>query len=225
MMSTSKRAAAAKAVEYVRDGMIVGLGTGSTANFAIEFIGQKVQQGLTMQGVASSLQTERLARENHIPLLSDFEKIDLTIDGADEVDPHGNLIKGGGGALTREKIVAAASAREIIIVDESKCVGVLGAFPLPVEVLPFGWRHTVAMLEAQSCEARLRLQGEAPFVTDNGNYIIDCQFREISSPEELSEKLNAIPGVIENGLFIALTDVVIVGKKDGTTEEFTFSEI
>ncbi len=218
-LSSAKRAAAARAVSYITDHMVVGLGTGSTANFAIEMIGARVRSGLKIRGVPSSVSTERLAREHGVPLLSEFTRIDLTIDGADEVDENGDLIKGGGGALTREKIVAAASKKVIIIVDESKLVATLGAFPLPVEVLPFGWTFVRDTIEALGPKATLRKSGDEIFLTDNQNYVLDCQFRQIDDPPKLFTNLNAIPGVVENGLFVGLTDRVIIGQADGNFEE------
>lgn len=219
-IQTAKKAAATRAVDYVQDGMIVGLGTGSTAKVAIELIGEKVTAGLDIQGVPTSLETEQLARENSIPLLTEFAKVDVTIDGADQVDGQGNLIKGGGGALTREKIVAAASEKEIIIIDESKLVKTFGDFPLPVEVLPFGWKFALQQLQSLGCHAILRKRGEEVFLTDNQNYILDCEFKQIWEPQNLSREICAIPGVVENGLFVGLTSLVIIGKGDGTTDEF-----
>lgn len=218
----AKRAAAEKAVSYIKDNMIIGLGTGSTTYYAIQIIGQKIANGLKIQGVPTSLETERLAKGNNIPLLYEFEQIDITIDGADEVDEHGNLIKGGGGALTREKIVAAASKKEIIIVDESKLVKSLGKFPLPVEVLPFGWRFVQKKIESLGYVVKLRKKDEKIFISDNQNYILDCIFNYINNPLELTIQINSIPGVVENGLFVGMTDLVIVGHADGSTDEITF---
>jgi ribose 5-phosphate isomerase A len=221
-LKKAKQAAAQKAVAYVEDGMIVGLGTGSTAYFAIQLIGEKIRAGLKILGVPTSNETAKLAKVCQIPLLSQFSEIDLTIDGADEVDPDGNLIKGGGGALTREKIVAAASKTAIIIVDETKLVQQLGKFPLPVEVLPFGWESGQKQLQSLGCTTRLRKKGTAPFITDNQNWILDCQFDRIVNPGKLTIEINAIPGVVENGLFASLADLVIVGKEDGSTKEYRF---
>lgn len=218
----AKQAAAEKAISYIKDGMIIGLGTGSTAYFAIQKLGKLVAQGLTVKAVPTSSATERLAREQAIPLLDEFDRVDVTIDGADEVDVCGNLIKGGGGALTREKLVAAASEMEIIIVDESKLVPTLGNFPLPVEVLPFGWPFVQKRLNALDCESTVRTCDEKFFVTDNQNYIIDCEFGVISHPSELASEIKSIPGVVECGLFIELTDLVIVGRADGSAEEKSF---
>ncbi|MFQ5707168.1 MAG: ribose-5-phosphate isomerase RpiA [bacterium] len=222
-MNRSKKAAAEKAVAHIREHMTVGLGTGSTTRFAIQILGQKVRDGFNIQGVPTSLESERLAKELNIPLLSEFEHVDLTIDGADEVDRRGNLIKGGGGALTREKIVAAASNQEIIIVDETKLVQYLGRCPLPVEVLPFGWKFVQKKLQALGCEARLRKDQDRVFITDNQNYILDCSFKRIESPAGLVQTINNLPGVVEAGLFIGLTDKVIVGHPDGQTDEIDFN--
>ena len=204
-----KRAAALAAVEYVKDGMTVGLGTGSTAKFAIEEIGRR---GLKVRGVPTSEGSAKIARAAGIPLppLSEIDRIDLTIDGADEIDPRLRLIKGGGGALLREKIVAAASDQMIVVADRGKLVPVLGAFPLPVEVSPFGWNLTARKIEALGCPVGLRTQDGAPVVTDGGNYVLDCRFGRIDDAEGLAARLAAIPGVFEHGLFIGLATRAIV---------------
>lgn len=217
----AKRAAAEQAVEYVQDGMIVGLGTGSTAYWAIQKLGRRVKEGLGIKTVATSVQSEQLALELGISVLSlsDVVEIDLTIDGADEVDGDWNLIKGGGGALLREKIVAAASKKLIVVVDHTKQVQKLGKFHLPVEIVPFGADLTQRKLQKLGCVPHLRLNQNKPFVTDNGNYIVDCDFKEIGHAEELEASLNMIPGVVENGLFTRLTTKVIVGFPDGSVRE------
>ncbi|MDQ8733609.1 ribose-5-phosphate isomerase RpiA [Paenibacillus sp. LHD-38] len=217
----SKKLAAEKAVEYVKDGMIVGLGTGSTAYWAIQKIGQRVKEGLSIKAIATSKQSEDLAKELGITLLpfAEIDEIDVTIDGADEVDTHWNLIKGGGGALLREKIVAAASKQLIIIVDESKLALELGQFPLPVEIIPFGFEMTMRKLQKLGAEPVLRKAGDQAFVTDNGNYIADCHFGSIAQPEELHLTLNQIPGIVDNGLFIEMASVVIVGYANGTVRQ------
>ncbi|SFF10655.1 ribose-5-phosphate isomerase [Paenibacillus catalpae] len=215
----SKRIAAEQAVELVKEGMKVGLGTGSTAYWAIQAIGRRVkEEGLNIQAVATSVQSEQLAKELGIPMMSfaDVDVLDLTIDGADEVDSGLHLIKGGGGALLREKIVAAASKQLIIIVDESKVVNQLGKFPLPVEIVPFAFELTVKKLRNLGCEPKLRKNGEELFVTDNGNYIADCEFAAIADPAALHDELNGIPGVVDNGLFIHMANLVIVGSADGS---------
>ncbi|NUO78450.1 ribose-5-phosphate isomerase RpiA [candidate division KSB1 bacterium] len=213
-----KRNAATAAVEYVENKMVVGLGTGSTVEFALRLLSQRVKQGLHITGVPSSLATARLARRLRIPLVPDdgaFKKIDLTIDGADEVDPKLHLIKGGGGALTREKIVAARSDRVIIIVDEKKLVPQLGKLPLPVEVLPFGWQSTAALLRTLGARIQVRQNEDKIFRSDNGNIILDCHFRRITDAPALAAQIKSIAGVVEVGLFIRLADLVIVGKKEG----------
>ncbi len=218
----AKQAAANKAVEYVKDGMVVGLGTGSTAYWAIQYLGERVKQGLTVTTVATSEGTEKIARECGIKVVSLDEvlNIDLDIDGADEIDSNLNLIKGGGGALLREKIVAASSGEFIVIADKSKKVEVLGKFPLPVEILPFGRRHTAAKLNALGCKTSLREKEGKPFVTDNGNFILDCHFGAITEAAGLELKINTIPGVVECGLFVKMAKRVILGFNDGSVKEY-----
>ena len=192
--------------------MIVGLGTGSTAEFAVKKIGELVRNGLSIRGIPTSDATKILAESEGIPLI-DFSEtmfIDLTIDGADEIDANLNMIKGGGAALLREKIVASASREEIIIVSVSKLVQQLGAFPLPVEVIPFGWQVVFNQLESLQGNPELRLKQGQPSVTDQGNFIVDCHFRKIENPEQLEQHLNMIPGVVENGLFINLCTRMIM---------------
>ncbi|MCJ2531938.1 MAG: ribose-5-phosphate isomerase RpiA [Candidatus Thermoplasmatota archaeon] len=216
-----KRKAALAAVDRVRDGMILGLGTGSTVRYAIERVGQRVAEGWNLVGVPTSRATAELAEALEIPLttLDEHPNLDLTIDGADEVDPRMNLTKGLGGALLREKIVAAASKAFLVVVDESKVVEALGEkAPLPVEVLPFGVRRTQASLEALGCEPTLRRDGEAPFRTDNGNYVIHCRFDPIEDPMGLARRVKEIPGVIEHGLFLEMAETVFVGTTAGVTE-------
>ena len=211
-MISEKQRSAEAACEYVKDGMIVGLGTGSTAEFAVKKIGELVRNGLSIRGIPTSDSTKILAESVGIPLI-DFSEtmfIDLTIDGADEIDANLNMIKGGGAALLREKIVASASREEIIIVSSSKLVQQLGAFPLPVEVIPFGWQVVFNQLESLQGNPELRLKQGQPSVTDQGNFIIDCHFRKIENPEQLEQHLNMIPGVVENGLFINLCTRMIM---------------
>ena len=213
-----KKQAAEKAVQYIEKGMTVGLGTGSTVEFAVKKLGELVKNGLDIKGIPTSLKTKRLATELKIPLieLDDRTEIDITIDGADEVDSNLNLIKGGGGALTREKIIAYHSKKVIIIVDETKIVKGLGCDSfLPVEVTKFGWLATKKALEELGCTGELRKIMDEAFITDNQNYIIDCDFGKITEPEALEKEINNIPGVLENGLFIGLADEVIVGSKQG----------
>ncbi len=217
MREEMKRRAGEEAVKYVKDGMIVGLGTGSTVRYTILKLGELVGEGLEIIGIPTSRATEKLAKEVGIKLgeLNDYDYIDLTIDGADEVDRGLNLIKGGGGALLREKMIAYASRYEIIVVDESKVKEYLGDFPLPVEIVRFGYKRTMKNLQSLGCVPKLRMKGEEPYITDNGNYIVDCKFGKIADPEELERKIDEIPGVVEIGLFINLANEVIIGKKDG----------
>ncbi|TDF99788.1 ribose-5-phosphate isomerase RpiA [Paenibacillus piri] len=216
----AKQLAAEQAVEHINDGMIVGLGTGSTAYWAIRSLAEKVSEGLRIRAVASSIQSEDLAKQLGIPLIpfSELEEIDMTIDGADEVDADLNLIKGGGGALLREKILAANSKRLIIIVDESKRVERLGAFPLPVEIVPFAANLTIRRLERLQGKPQIRLANGEPFITDNGNWIADCSFGPIADPAQLHLQLNMIPGVVDNGLFVQMAHQVVVGYNDGTVK-------
>lgn len=222
-ISELKRLARERAVDYVCRGMTIGLRIGSTVVYALHKLAERVQAGLKVRCIPTSRETEELARELRIPLaeFSEVDYLDLTIDGADEVDPHCNLIKGGGGALLREKIVASISREVIIVVDETKLVKQLGAFSLPVEVAPFGWQVTLRRLEQRGCQAVLREQDGEAFLTDNGNYIVECQFGRIADPTELGQEIALIPGVVECGLFIGLADRVIVGRHDGTVEEIS----
>ena len=218
----AKKAAAAKAVTYIKDGMTLGLGTGSTAAFAIELIGQMVRNGLVVEAAASSVQSAKQAMDVGIKLIkfSNVHRLDLYIDGADEVDRDLNLIKGGGGALLREKILAFNSKQFIVIVDDTKLVDRLGKFPLPVELTPFANDLTKKNLEKLGCTTRFRMENGAPFITDNGNLIVDCNFDRIADPEELHRLIKKIPGVVEHGLFSnTLTGKVIVGYENGDTKE------
>jgi ribose 5-phosphate isomerase A len=215
-----KKEAAEKAVEMVEDGMVLGLGTGSTVRFALEKLGELIRtEKLDIVGIPTSLDTDALARKLEIPLtdLETHPKIDLTIDGADEVDPGFTLIKGLGGALLREKIVAKNSEKEIIIVDYTKMVQKLGTkSPLPVEVLPFGWTKAVEFLQGLDCVVTPRKNQNGIVVSDNNNYFLDCKFQAIEDPVSLEAKINNFPGVIENGLFIGLTTTVIIASPNGT---------
>jgi len=215
-----KKLAAAKAVGYIRSGMTLGLGTGSTAYWAIQGIGEQVKEGLAVRAIATSIQSESLARELEIPIVpfSEIDHLDITIDGADEVDEGLNLIKGGGGALLREKIVASATRFYIIIVDESKLVYQLGKFPLPVEVAPFGWELTFRRLQALGGTPRMRMAGGAPFLTDNQHYILDTSFGLVPDPARLHERVSGITGVMEDGFFIDMADLVIAGLAGGDTK-------
>ncbi len=216
----AKRAAAHAACELVEDGFVVGLGTGSTAAHAVKRIGELVEEGLQVEGIPTSVETMELARHLDIPLtdLDAVDRVDVTIDGADEVDPDMRLVKGMGGALLREKIVAAASEREVIIVDERKLVDQLGTTsPLPVETVQFARGPVGRVLEARGYEPAIRASGEKDFLTDSGNLIYDAHLDGIEDPEGLEAELNNIPGVVENGLFLDLATDVIVGSPDGST--------
>ena len=227
-IDTAKFVASKRAVEFVEDGMKVGLGTGSTAAWMVRCLGELIREdGLKITGVPTSTRTADLARKVGIKVVSldEAKWLDLTIDGADEFDPDLSLIKGGGGALLQEKIVATASDRMIVITDGSKQVDKLGNFPLPVEVVPFGWQTTKALIEETLAgmevlgqNVTLRLNGDAPFVTDEGNYILDLHLNRIANPRQASLVLNQIPGVVENGLFIDICDVVIIGHGNGRVE-------
>ncbi|MBS3817096.1 MAG: ribose 5-phosphate isomerase A [Candidatus Thermoplasmatota archaeon] len=223
-MNPEKKNAGHRAAEYVEDGMVVGLGTGSTAKYAIEKIGDRIEEEeLDIVGIPTSIETERRAKKAGIELveLDQADKIDLTIDGADEVDLQKNLIKGGGGALLREKMIAFNSKKYIVIVDPSKMVDKLGLdFDLPIEVLSHWYKGTADCLRRLDCEPKLRKINGETYQTDNGNYIFDCDFSEgIKGPDVLSKKLNSIPGVLENGLFLDFADLVIMGKKKGFEEK------
>jgi len=215
-----KKIAAGKAIGYIKNGMTLGLGTGSTAYWAIQGIGEMVKNGLSVRAIATSMQSEALARELEIPIIpfAEIDHIDLTIDGADEVDEQLNLIKGGGGALLREKIVASATEFYIIIVDQSKLVSKLGKFPLPVEVAPFWWELTMRKLAALGGTPKMRMADNKPFLTDNSHYILDCSFGLINDPALLHEQVSAITGVMEVGFFINMADIVIAGSPDGDTK-------
>ena len=218
MLVDLKEMAAREAVKHVKDGMVVGLGSGSTASIAIRFLGDKVKEGWKLVGVPTSRDSEVLGKSVGITIgeLKDYPDVDLTIDGADEVDPELNLIKGLGGALVREKIVAAATKIEIIIVDESKLVGYLGQkAPLPVEIVKFASESTMRRLQKFGCVPILREKNGLAFITDNGNLIADCRFQRIDNPAKTESDLNLVPGVVDNGLFIGLTDKVIVASKAG----------
>ncbi|MBO6635302.1 ribose-5-phosphate isomerase RpiA [Parvibaculum sp.] len=220
-----KKAAAVRALDYVKPGMKLGLGTGSTAEHFVRALGEKVKQGLDVLCVPTSERTGKLAESLGIPLtnLDDTPHLDITVDGADELDRELRLIKGGGGALLREKIVATASERMIVIADASKLVETLGAFPLPVEVIPFGAAATARRIaEVASdfgCTGRMSRRADEygePFFTDSENFIYDCAFGTIPDPDGLSAALNRIAGVVDNGLFIGIASLAIVGTATGT---------
>ena len=219
-----KKAVGYRAAEFVESGQRLGLGTGSTVHFYLERLGERIRtEGLHVVGIPTSLQTETEAQAFGIPLtrLDETPELDLYVDGADEIDPEFRMIKGGGGALLREKIIASASRKKVIIVDESKLVDRLGtSFALPVEVVPFGLRFCESRIRALGCKPTLRVKEGAPFVTNNGNLILDCSFDGGIPDAELAEAaLNAIPGVVCAGLFIGLADVLLVGSSEGVTEK------
>jgi len=219
-----KKQAAARALEFVEDGMKLGLGTGSTAEHLVRQLGEKVAQGFNVVCVPTSDRTAALAAELNISLtnLTETPHLDLTIDGADEFDAALRLVKGGGGALLREKIVATASDRMIVITDASKKVETLGAFPLPIEVIPFGCETTAAHIKRVAaelgCTGPITRRGDEygePFLTDSENFIYDCQFGKIPDADRLEQALNLIPGVVDNGLFIGIANLAIVGSPEG----------
>jgi ribose 5-phosphate isomerase A len=221
-MDAQKRAAAARAIEFVRPGMRLGLGTGSTARHFVELLGERVRAGLDVVAVPTSTATQADAARVGIPLtnLDATPQLDLTVDGADEIAPDLSLIKGGGGALLREKIVAAASARMIVIADDSKWVGELGRFPLPIEVVPFGLGSTRRAIEAAAAGGAQptitrRMKDGHVFVTDEGHCILDAAFGRIADPKSLASRLAAIPGVVEHGLFIGMAQAIILAGPQG----------
>ena len=228
----AKRAAAVKAIEtFLREGMTIGLGSGTTSRWFVRILGERVRSGLRVAGVPSSKSTGELAKEVGVPLadLNDVDQLDLTIDGADEIDAKGRMIKGGGASLLWEKIVAYASRKMVAIVDESKIVEHLGRFPLAVEVIPFGWRSTERNLrnlfkDTGLSDVQIGLRGglEKPLVTDSGHYLLDCHLREVLDPEKLAVELNQVPGVVEHGLFIGIATDSVVGHANGQTEVVSF---
>jgi ribose 5-phosphate isomerase A len=216
-----KKIAAEASLKYVREGQVVGLGSGSTATLAIRALAERVRAGLNIRGIPTSQHSRELALELGIPLITfeDAQQIDVTIDGADEFDPDLNLIKGGGGALLREKIVASATRQEVIVTDSSKQVAVLGKFPLPIEVIKFAQPLVAKRIAALGaiCVLRRDTAGE-PYVTDEGNHILDCRFGEISEPAKMARTLSEIPGIVEHGLFINMASVVLMAKGNQVIE-------
>lgn len=222
----AKRNVAASATEMLSDGMIVGIGSGSTASYAIEAIGKRIREGLDITAVAASFKSEMLARRHGITLIDpgDNDSIDVAIDGADEVDTSGNLTKGGGGSLLREKIIAYSSKKFYVMVDQSKLVERLGNFPLPVEIVPFSSALTLKFIKELGCEPVIRRFNDNVFMTDNGNLIADCAFGEIKDPAWLDMRLKMIPGVLETGLFSSkIVSGVLVGHHDGTVKEIVIN--
>lgn len=216
-----KQAAAHAAVQFVESGNVVGLGSGSTATFAIQFLAKRVRSGLKILGIPTSKATRQLAEQLGIPLTT-FDKnpvIDIDIDGADEIDPQLNLIKGGGGAMLREKVIASASKRFVVVAESVKLVPHLGKFPLPVEVISFAEALVKRRIEALGAQVTLRKQKDGGvYVTDEGHHIFDCNFGQIDDPPALNAKLHEIPGVVEHGLFIGLAETAFVGKDGGVVQ-------
>jgi ribose 5-phosphate isomerase A len=216
-----KEAAARASLRFVRDGQVVGLGTGSTAAYFIKLLGEEVKKGLRVRGIPTSVRSRELAQSLGIPLttLDECQEIAVTVDGADEVDPQLRLIKGGGGALLREKIVASATKQLVIVADESKRVPVLGKFPLPVEVIQFAQALVMKRIAALGADVFLRMDGDGkPFVTDEHNHIMDCHFGQIPDAEGLARELSDMPGVVEHGLFIGMASVVVLATGAGIVE-------
>lgn len=222
----AKKAAAHKAVGLIEDGMIVGLGSGSTSSLAIARLGERVKAGLKVEAVATSVKSENLAKQWGIHLIepSKAKVIDIAIDGADQADKKGNLIKGGGGSLLREKIIAYASRRFHVMIDDSKLVDTLGSFPLAVEIVPFAFELTLAQIREVGCVPAIRREGENFFVSDNGNYLCDCKFDTIQDPAWMDVKLKMIPGVVETGIFSSqVVSSIIIGYRTGEAVEVPVS--
>jgi ribose 5-phosphate isomerase A len=214
----AKQKAGEYAATLIEPGMTIGIGTGSTVYFFILALAKRIKEGLMISGVPTSKQTQQLATELNIPLveLNDVDQLDVTVDGADEIDHQLQLIKGGGGALLQEKIVASASKKMVVIADESKYVKTLGKFPLPVEVIDFGWKQTQQHIQNLGCtKIVLRTKDDKTFITDHGHYILDCYFGKINDVIQLHQQLNNIPGVVENGLFINMAGNAVIAYKDG----------
>lgn len=213
-----KQLAADKAIEFIQSDMILGLGTGSTVNFFLKKLSNSVKKGLRISGVSTSNSTTSLALQYNIPLIpiDEVKEIDLTIDGADEVDKQFNGIKGGGGALLFEKIIASISKKNIWIIDSTKLVDTLGKFPLPVEIVSFGYLHTISKLEKAGLNPAIRRNNGEVFISDSGNYIADLNLKKIENPIELAEEIKLINGVVENGLFINVPDIVLMGTGEDT---------
>ncbi|HET9307880.1 MAG TPA: ribose-5-phosphate isomerase RpiA [Candidatus Sulfotelmatobacter sp.] len=212
---SEKEAAARASLQYVKEGQVVGLGTGSTAAYFIKLLGEKVKNGLRIRGIPTSVRSRELALSLSIPLitLDECQEIDVTVDGADEVDPQLRLIKGGGGALLREKIVASATRQMVVVADVSKQVQRLGKFPLPVEVIKFAQALVAKRIAAMGAEVKLRTDVEGkPYVTDENNHILDCRFGEIRDADGLARELSEMPGVVEHGLFIGMASVALFAR-------------
>lgn len=210
-----KEAAARASLQFIKDGQVVGLGTGSTAAHFIKLLGEQVKKGLRIRGIPTSVRSKELAESLGIPLitLDDCQDIAVTVDGADEVDPKLRLIKGGGGALLREKIVASATRQMVVVADATKQVQVLGKFPLPVEVIRFAQALVAKRIAALGADVRLRMGDDGkPYVTDENNHILDCRFGQIQDPEGLARELSGMPGVVEHGLFIGMASVALFAR-------------
>jgi len=214
-LDQEKQLAAHAAVQLVESGNVVGLGSGSTATYSIRFLAERVREGLKIVGIPTSLKTQQLAEQLGIPLttIDQNPQIDIDIDGADEIDPQLNLIKGGGGAFLREKIIASASRRFVVIAESTKQVSRLGKFPLPVEVIPFAQAVIQAQIEGLGAQVALRRYPYGnTYVTDEGHHVLDCSFGEIPDPPALAQRLRSIPGVVEHGLFIGMAEMALIGK-------------
>jgi len=217
----TKELAAIHALTYIQQDMTIGIGTGSTVYWFIQGLAKRVKEGFVCRCVPTSNSTLALATQLDIPMLelNEVSKIDITIDGADEIDPRLSLIKGGGGALLQEKMVAAASDKLVIIADSSKFVKQLGVFPLPVEVIPYGWKQVQERIGyTNDIQVTLRMKNEEAFITDHGHYILDCHFQQIDDPAKLAVTLNTIPGVVENGLFIKMANEAIIADAEGNIQ-------
>ncbi|MEX1012677.1 MAG: ribose 5-phosphate isomerase A [Waddliaceae bacterium] len=216
----AKKLAAEKALSFVKPGMQIGLGTGSTVKYFLEALGHRCLEGLNITGIPTSIRSEELAKKHHIPISRNFTEIDLTIDGADAVDPSLNLIKGRGGALLREKIIAYSSKQMIVIVDDSKMVSDFSGESLPLEVLPFGWESTKYAIEKHGFTSNLRTENGKALVSDNGNYTIDLNLpSELKDLQSFQQLLGRIPGILETGLFLNFATKVICGSASGKVTE------
>lgn len=222
-LDEAKKNAAAAAVELIQADMLVGLGTGSTTVHFIDLLAERCRQGLKITAVASSQRSLDQAKQNgiHIIDIDTLTELDIVVDGADEIDEHKRMIKGGGGALLREKIIASMCKEMVVIVDESKVVKQLGKFPLAIEITPFAWRATIAKLNAKGFEGKLRVGKDQPYITDGGHYIYDiCFAKPLSNPEEVNDAIRSIPGVLETGFFFNLAKKVIIGYADGKVKSW-----
>ena len=221
MTTKAKEAAGKKAAELIENGMVVGIGTGSTARYFIKALGKRCREGLDIVAVATSIDSEKLAKGEKIPFtnLQELEVIDIDVDGADEIDPQKRMIKGGGGALFREKIIAGMSREMIVIADPTKQVDALGKFPLPIEISPFAYKATLKHIQDAGYTGNIRLNTDNHrFITDNENFIFDINLQApCQSPEEIERQLSSIPGVIDTGFFLGIAGRVIIGHKDGST--------